>query len=180
MNCPVIAFCIPLGYNPAIQSEVKYGMVHLTEVDLESKALLWKLLQQYLREMAAYYDLEKNADGNHTYRYFDAYFTEAGRRAYLITDDGSTAGFAMVNPYSYIGEAPDYVLAEFFILPKCRGNHIGTAAAQQLLQSFPGKWEIKYSERNRAAEKFWSLVTAQYKPAKRSIGEDETVLAFVS
>ena len=148
------------------------------EVSLANRDLLWKLLQQYLEEMAQYYDLARDTDGNYPYKYFESYFIEADRKAYLICDGQNPAGFALVNPYAYLGEAVDHVLAEFFILPKYRKKHLGTEAAQQILQSFPGRWEIKYSERNTAAAKFWNRVTAQYNPIKYSMDENETVLAF--
>lgn len=153
-------------------------MIRRMEVSSENRDLLWNLLQQYLDEMAQYYDLERDADGNYPYKYFDAYFTEADRKAFLIRDEQKPAGFALVNPHSYLGGAPDHVLAEFFILPEYRQKHLGTETARHILQDLPGRWEIKYSERNTAAAKFWNRVTAQYNPIRHSMDEDETVLAF--
>ncbi len=87
-------------------------------------------------------------------------------------------GFAMINPYSYIGGCPDHVLAEFTIFPSYRGKHLAHAAADRILAAYPGRWEIKYSERNAAARRLWQRVTAPYHPVVHRLNEEETVLAF--
>lgn len=155
-------------------------MIRLIEATSESRRLLWDLLQQYLHEMSQYYDLERDGDGNYGYKYFGAYFQEPERKALLIYDDAQLAGFALLNPHSYIGEMPDHVLAEFMILPAHRKRHIGTAAAECILRSFPGKWEIKYSELNTGARQLWNRIAAPYTPAIHDCGEGERVLAFAT
>jgi len=153
-------------------------MVCLMKVSEGNRALLWQLLQQYLQEMAQYYDLAMDADGNYAYRYFDAYFTDPDRKAFLICCGEKTAGFALINPHSYIEKTPDHVLAEFFILPEYRRMHIGYESAQCILHSFPGRWEIKYNEKNAAASKLWNRIASQYGTVRHGIGDDETVLEF--
>ena len=153
-------------------------MIKLVKVLNENRELLWNLHQKYLYEMTNYYENEMDEKGNYHYGYFDAYFTEPERKAYLIYDDEQLAGFAMINPYSYIGGKPEHVLAEFTVFPAFRKNGIGLKAAECILQKFPGRWEIKYNEKNAGAKRLWEKLTAQYGPVKHSYTDTEKVLAF--
>jgi len=153
-------------------------MIRITEAGTENRSLLWELLQEYLREMSQYYELELDEKGDYRYRYFDAYFAERERKPLLIYEDRQLVGFVLLNAHSYIGAEPDHVLAEFGILPEFRQRHIGTRAAEHILQRFPGRWEIKYSEKNVNAKKLWNRIAAPYNPAVHGCEDGETVLAF--
>ena len=153
-------------------------MTELREVRPEDRELLWNIHQKYLYEMTNFYDDEMDEKGNYSYGYFDAYFTEPQRKALFIYSDGKLAGFAMINPYSYIGDSPDYVLAEFTVFPVFRGKHTASEAAEAIFRDFPGNWEIKYNEKNTAARGLWNKATAMYKPRKIEYSSTETVLAF--
>ena len=96
----------------------------------------------------------------------------------MIFDDEKLAGFAMVNPYSYLGKKPDYVMAEFTIFPMYRKKQIGARAAECIFESLKGKWELKYNEKNEAAKAFWNKIAAPYKPVKHLYSDTETVLEF--
>ncbi|MBR1822418.1 MAG: GNAT family N-acetyltransferase [Clostridia bacterium] len=153
-------------------------MIKLIDVRPEHRELLWNVHQKYLYEMTNYYDDEMDAAGNYHYGHFDAYFTEPEREALLIYDGRSLVGFAMVNPYSYIHEKPDHVLAEFTVFPMYRKRHIASVAAGMIFSRYPGRWEIKYNERNAPAKRLWTKVTAEYGPRTVRLNETETVLAF--
>lgn len=153
-------------------------MVRLDEASGKDRALLWNIHQKYLYEMTNYYANEMDAEGNYHYGYFDAYFSEPERKAFLIYSGDALAGFAMVNPYSYLGEAPDHVLAEFTIFPQFRKQGIASEAARQIFERFPGRWEIKYNEKNAGAKRLWNGVTENYLPVRHPYSENETVLAF--
>ena len=153
-------------------------MIRLIEAGNDDRKLLWSIHQKYLYEMTRYYDNEMDENGDYHYGYFDAYFTEAARKAFLIYDDRALAGFAMVNPYSYFEQAVDYVMAEFTVFPMYRKKGIGMAAAEQILNSFRGKWEIKYNEKNSGAMEFWNRVCARWNPVKHRFSDEEIVLEF--
>ena len=155
-------------------------MITLKQAQGGDKALLWNLLQKYLYEMTKYYPDDMGADGNYSYRYFDAYFVEPEREACLIYDDDILVGFAMINPHSYLGHHPDHVIAEFTIFPAYRRRHIAMQAAQKVLDEHPGKWEIKFHELNVGAKKLWETLTARYHPAIHHVDGDETVLEFTT
>jgi predicted acetyltransferase len=153
-------------------------MIELVEVNPQQKELLWNLLQKFLYEMTNYYDDEMDALGNYSYRYFDHYFTEPERTAFFLYHDKALVGFAMIHPYSYLDEHPDHVLAEFTIFPMYRKKHIGKQAAELILKTYGGSWEIKYNEKNTAAKALWTQIAAPYHPVRHSYSENETVLAF--
>ena len=97
----------------------------------------------------------------------------AGREA-----GGETAGFALVNRFSALGEAPDHAMAEFFLLPGWRGKGLGLAFAQEIFRQRPGSWEIKYHRENRPAGALWSRAAEPFRPRVTPLGE-EVVLSFV-
>ena len=153
-------------------------MIQITAASSEHRTLLWNLHQKYLYEMTNYYEDEMDREGNYHYGYFDEYFTDPARTALLIHQEGHLMGFAMINPYSYIGARPDHVLAEFTIFPMYRRRHLAAAAAARILTMYSGRWEIKFHERNTAAKGLWEQVTAPYHPARHRFRDTETVLSF--
>ena len=153
-------------------------MIELVNAGPENRDLLWNILQKYLYEMTACYNDEMDAAGNYQYGYFNAYFSEAERKALLIYHDNSLTGFAMINPYSYLGETPDFVMAEFTIFPMYRGKHVASEAAGMMIDTYRGQWEIKYHEKNLPAKRLWYKVAGIYCPRRVKFNDSETVLCF--
>ena len=170
----------PVQTNDKSELGDKIRMIRLQEVKAENRKLLWNINQKYLYEMTKYYPDNMDEQGNYHYGYFDAYFTDAERKAFFIYDDEIMVGFVMLNPYSAIGHHPDYTIAEFTIFPSYRRNHYAINAVNLILSSYHGKWEIKYNEKNVGAKKLWTMVTEQYSPVMHHINEEETVLEFVN
>jgi predicted acetyltransferase len=52
-------------------------------------------------------------------------------------------GFAMICPYSNIGQNPDFTMAEFTIFPSFRKKHLALESVKKILERHPGKWEIR-------------------------------------
>ena len=46
------------------------------------------------------------------------------------------------------------------------------------LSKHPGKWEIKYNEKNLAGKSLWNKVASPYNPKVHHLNEEETVLSF--
>ena len=155
-------------------------MIRLETVSSEYRELLWNLQQKYLYEMTNFYDDEMDDLGNYHYGHFDEYFIDPKRTALLIYYEDKLAGFAMVIPYSNFDENPDHVMAEFTVFPRFRRQHVATEAAKQILESFPGSWEIKYNEKNTAAKALWNGIAAPYRPTHRRYSDMETVLCFLT
>ena len=152
--------------------------MELKAVKPEDRELLWNLNQKYLYEMTNYYDDELDANGNLHYGWFEAYFTDPKRKAYFLYEGETLVGFAMIHPYSNLGETPDYVLAEFTIFPMYRHRHLASEAANLIFERFKGRWEVKYNEENAAARRLWNQVTAKFNPCKEHLNDIETVLLF--
>lgn len=152
--------------------------MHLITVRPEDRELLWNINQKYLYEMTQYYDDEMDDLGNLHYGYFEAYFTDPKRKAFFIYENKTLVGFAMIHPYSNVGETPDYVLAEFTVFPMFRKKHLAQSAAEKIFGAFKGKWEVKYNEKNVAAKSLWNKVTEKYHPERTRINDVETVLKF--
>lgn len=72
----------------------------------------------------------------------------------------------MLCPYSNIDQDPDYIMAEFTIFPSYRRRHFALEAAKMILTGHPGKWEIKYNEKNHGAKKLWNTVARPYEPVE--------------
>ncbi len=153
-------------------------MIELRPVRQEDRDFSWNINQKYLYEMTNYYDDEMDADGNYHYGYFEAYFTDPKRKAFLLCREGRTVGFAMINPYSFFGQSPDHVMAEFTVFPAFRRRHVASEAAGAIFARYPGQWEIKYNEKNNAAKALWTKVTAKYRPGITRLNDAETVLTF--
>ena len=155
-------------------------MIRLQVVREEDRDLLWNINQKYLYEMTLYYPDPMDENGNYHYGHFNEYFTDPRREAVFLYDNETMVGFAMLCPYSNIGNNPDYTMAEFTIFPTYRRNHYALEAANMILTGHQGCWEIKYNEKNAAAKKLWTAVTAPYHPAIHHLNEEETVFEFVN
>jgi predicted acetyltransferase len=83
---------------------------------------------------------------------------------FVIRAEGELAGFAGV---ALDQLHQDHCIQEFFILRKFRRQGVGTAAAHQLFNHFPGKWRVGYLVRNTAAAAFWQAAVQAY-----ACGED--------
>lgn len=153
-------------------------MIRLQVVRKEDRNLLWNINQKYLYEMTMYYPDPMDENGNYHYGHFDEYFTDLKREAFFICDGSTIVGFAMLCPYSNIGGNPDYTMAEFTIFPTYRRKHFALEAASMILAGHPGRWEIKYNEKNAGAKKLWTAVTAPWHPAVHHLNEEETVFEF--
>lgn len=154
-------------------------MISLQTVNEKDRELLWNINQKYMYEMSWLYSDEMDEYGNYRYEHFDDYFSDSLRTAYFIYSDDTLIGFAMLCPYSCIDRKPDYTMAEFTIFPAFRKKHFATYALNMILKKHPGKWEIKYNEKNPGAKKLWNAIAAPYTPEVFHLNEDETVLAFI-
>ena len=154
-------------------------MIRLQTVQAKDRDMLWNINQKYLYEMTNFYDDLMDENGNYHYGHFDEYFSDPKRVAYFIYNDDDLIGFAMLCPYSNIGQDPDYTMAEFTIFPSYRRKHFALDVVKMILEKHPGKWEIKYNEKNVGAKKLWSVVATPYEPEVHHLNEEETVLVFV-
>ena len=69
-------------------------------------------------------------------------------------------------------------MAEFTVFPQYRRRHYAYEAVKAILSKHPGKWEIKYNEKNKPAKGLWTKVANQYKYEIVNLNAEETVLVF--
>ena len=153
-------------------------MIELIQVSEAQRELLWNINQKYLYEMTNFYPDELDEAGILHYGHFEDYFTDPAREALLLYEDGTLVGFAMLCPYSQLEEPVDYVMAEFTVFPMYRRRGLAMEAARRILEERPGRWEIKYNEKNAPAKALWTKLTTPYAPRKMPYSDVEMVLAF--
>jgi predicted acetyltransferase len=148
----------------------------ITSVAKSEKEILGNLLQKYLFESSEYDGSEVNDLGLYEYPYFENYWTEKNRWAYLIKVNGKLAGLIMINNHPEVEQKTDYSLAEFFVLPKYRCQGVGTGAAKCIFGHFQGRWQLKYHPHNLVAKNFWLQTVKKYAKGKYQLvtGEPTT------
>ena len=155
-------------------------MIELVRASQAEEDCFLRLLQHYLYEMTAYYPQLPEEDGMLPSPFPPIEFGggEDGAAPYFLRENGMNAGLALLSRASYLGEETDHVLCGFTVFPASRRRKLGSAFGKMILESRPGRWEIKYNEKNIPAKKFWHKITAPYHPSLIHLNEVETVLIF--
>jgi len=125
------------------------GTLEVVEALDDDRPVLWRLLQLYHYDFSEFDGSDVNLHGEYLHRYFDEYWNDDDRRAFLFRVDGVLAGFALV----FTGDPHD--VAEFFVMRKYRGRGVGAQAAAFLFNRFPGRWTVRQLLSNPAATAFW-------------------------
>ena len=135
----------------------------LDRVKVEDKDILYRLLQYSLFEESLKDQNEMNNEAIFEYKWFDSYFQDNNREAYIIKEQETNKilGFAMVN--QYMQKSKDgHSIAEFMIVPKYRRLKIGKRVAIELFNMHKGNWEVKPSYGSAVALAFWKSVIDEY------------------
>lgn len=135
----------------------------LKKATFDDKELLWNLLQFALYDGSFYVDNKIDENGLFEYSWYNNYFTDDDRFAYLIRSENLILGFALVNSNLKLShDCNAQTIAEFLILPQYRKNHIGKKVAYQIFDMFEGEWEVQPMENNIGAYLFWRKVIKEY------------------
>jgi len=119
------------------------------------------LIKSYLAEL---YSLTGEGDPSSTeYAYLPSYWSEVGRRAFVVEDQAEVVGFVLIRTPESTG-TDDWEVAEFYIRPDARRRGLGVAAALEIWGRHPGSWLIEVSPKNRGAVEFWE------RAAQRALG----------
>ena len=134
--------------------------VRLDPAQPRDRDALFRLLQYSLYEESESDGNEIGADALFAYPWFDAYFTDPDRFAFLLREEGTDRllGFAMVR----LVEAGCYSMAEFMVVPGVRRTGVGTGAARACFDRFRGRWEVRPSLGSERAYRFWKRVIDAY------------------
>jgi len=141
--------------------------IYLQPVGEDRREVLFRMLQYSLYEESATDGNEIGNDGLYEYPYFDCYFTEPEREAYLALEEGTDrlAGFVMVNTYMQRAEA-GHSIAEFMVLPGFRRLGVGSQMAKACFDKHTGTWEARPSTGSDRAFRFWERVVQDYTGGK--------------
>ncbi|MFE7508085.1 GNAT family N-acetyltransferase [Promicromonospora sp. NPDC057488] len=117
---------------------------------------LWLLFRHDMSELSG---ALPDPSGQFRRERLDAAFTEPTWRgvvAHLEPAGGavSPVGFALVRGL----DEPTRVLSSFFVVRGVRRIGVGRELAAQVLQSFPGSWEVPFQDANAPAVRFWRTV----------------------
>ena len=104
-----------------------------------------------------------NSNGIFEYNWFDNYFTDDDRQAFLVKEVGTNKllGFVMINEYVQKCDK-GHSIAEFMIIPKYRRKGIGRQVAEKCFDEYEGAWEVSPSQGSERAYKFWENVINNY------------------
>jgi predicted acetyltransferase len=139
------------------------AQIELVPAARQHESLLANLLELYMHDFSEYYPLELNHDGRFGYEPLPLYWSEPERFPFLVKVDGKLAGFVFVKRASGIVHAGEiWDMAEFFIVRAYRRRGIGSRVAHAVWARFPGRWEVRVMESNRAAGGFWMKAIAGF------------------
>jgi len=144
--------------------------VEVIEASDEDRSVVRRLLQFYHYDFSEFDDADVDLHGEFLHRYFDEYWTDSDRKAYLFRVGGAWAGLALV----FTGLPHD--LAEFFVMRKYRRRGVGAEAAAQLFARFPGDWTVRQQLSNPAATTFWRKAISY--PYRETVENSEVVQRF--
>lgn len=144
--------------------------VEVIEASDDDRTVVRHLLQLYHYDFSEFDDADVNSHGEFLHRYFDEYWTEPDRKAFLFRVDGAWAGLALI----YTGVPHD--IAEFFVMRKYRRRGVGAEAAARLFAWFPGDWTVRQQLTNPAATAFWRKAIPY--PFHEAVHGEEVVQTF--
>lgn len=148
--------------------------VEIVPVPKHQEPILANLLQLYLHDLTAFHDLPLGPDGRYAYAHLSLYWTEPDRHPFFITLTGELAGFALIKMVKRDEERdvkrdedrssdqPVWDMAEFFVIRSLRRRGVGAQAAHQLWRRFPGAWQVRVMQSNRAALRFWAGTISEF------------------
>ena len=125
------------------------------------------------------YLLDLNEEPN--YPLLNSYWTDKNRIPLKLTKGKDWLGFAFINDYAII-PTNTISIAEFYILPEYRKQGLGRYFANDILQKYNGKWEIRTQISNNQAIQFWDKVVSEILNKNLEINQikNEIVYSFGS
>lgn len=137
--------------------------VQCTLAGVDDHPRLLALLQLYAYDFSEILSLEVAEDGRFHTPSVAANLTDPGNHAFLIRVDDKLAGFALVQPRSYLtGDAGVFDMAELFVMRRHRRRGVGEQVASWLFDRFRGPWEVREKAENQAATAFWRRIIGRY------------------
>lgn len=132
--------------------------IKLERVTMQTKTKLENLMNLYLHDLSEFADdLKPNEAGKFEYEGLNLYFSKEELNPFFIMCQGETAGFVLLNSGKYAGKDSDYVIHELFILKGFRKKGIASAAIENLMRIYKGKYKVEQIVSNKKAVNFWKI-----------------------
>lgn len=137
--------------------------VELIAATADQEPILANLLELYCHDFSEIINLNLNSSGRFGYPPLPLYWQENGRYPFLVKVDNNLAGFVLVKKGSEVSGAHEvWDIAEFFIVRGYRRHGIGIRIAHEVWRRFPGRWEVRVTQMNRAGQSFWERAVASF------------------
>jgi predicted acetyltransferase len=152
---------------PVIEDEewriLLYVSLEVIPAAPDQEPILANLLELYAHDFSEFHNLELGPDGRFGYKHLSLYWREPGRYPFLVKVDGQLAGLVLVKRGEE-GSRDENVwdMAEFFVVRGYRRRGIGTGVAHEVWRRFPGRWQVRVMESNRAAYRFWTKAISEF------------------
>lgn len=155
--------------------------VQLVQIKREERHILENLFCYYVYDMSEYMKWNPDKDGTfggYDVSKFDPYWERNDHTPYFIMVNNELAGFVLIRHYP--GDLSLYDVAQFFVLRKFKGRGVGKDVLKQLINTFPGQWQIRVLLENSGALSFWksavsNIVGENYRLSK---AKDVDLLMF--
>ena len=144
------------GWGATLVTLLPGPRVVVVPATLDDQPVLANLMELYAHDFSEFIELELGADGRFGYPHLPLYWQEPDRHPFLIKVNGALSGFVLAKRQGDVWD-----MAEFFVVRGQRKRSIGTRAARQIWQSFPGDWEVRVMESN-PAHRFWEAAIAGF------------------
>lgn len=139
------------------------GTLTLDRYTPSDRALLRNLELLYSHDFSEMTSMRLKPEGYFlTEEQFASFFLDT-YATYIIRRDGIPAGFAVVDNKSQLtGDPTVFDVLQFFVVRGLRRHGVGARAAKMLWQLYPGNWEVRQIDENKAAQGFWRRTIHDY------------------
>ena len=117
------------------------------------------LMQFYNHDMSEWYPVPFGDHGMYTLRPKQPYWARPGVKPFIGRVDGQLAGFAVVDD-EVTDPASQFNMGYFFVARRYRSLGLGRRWVADVLNRFPGRWEIVHYAGNQPAARFWPKAIA--------------------
>ena len=118
------------------------------------------MFEKYMLYMSRFYEIDDHEswhDG--AMGHLDLYENDPNRSIFLMTENCTNIGFAMVNRRHQLRfNAEGVSMAEFYIDKDYQEIGNGRKLACCIFSRFPGRWEVAINKNNSSAQRFWHKV----------------------
>jgi predicted acetyltransferase len=148
---------------------MQFTLVELREDDVD---LIRNLARYYIHDLSQWTGWSCPADGLFVgIEDLDCYFGRRRKKAdprwsdvwsgtgFKVLADNEVAGFCLLRFFDD-GRQRFSDMGEFFILRKFRGIGLGAFVARSIFHRYPGRWQVRVMQENKAGHMFWRRVLA--------------------